>query len=132
MIKLGSVFSFEWRVCYADTDAGGVVYHTRYLEFAERARSAMLVELGLSNHILLEQDIVFTVKKVEIVYNKPAKLDDIVSIITTVEQVKGASLLLQQHITCKNAANTLLCEMHVLLACVDRHGKVRRLPKNAV
>ena len=41
-------FQAHFSICYADTDAGGVVYHSRYIDMAERARMEMLHELGIS------------------------------------------------------------------------------------
>ena len=71
-------FTFPVRVYYEDTDAGGVVYHARYLHFFERARTEYLRTLNFSQQSLLqEQQLAFVVKTMSIDYCIPAKLDDI-------------------------------------------------------
>ena len=113
---------FEWNniVDFADTDAGGVVYYARYLEWAERARASLLRESNLSNQQLWQEGIVFVITRVEIDYKKPARLDDQIVLKTTVRQIKGARLILDQNIHYKDN-NTLLCSCFVILACIDRH-----------
>ena len=71
--------SFVWpiRVYWEDTDAGGVVYHARYLHFLERARSEWFRSLGIAQQHLREVDgIVFVVHRMQLAFNAPARLDD--------------------------------------------------------
>ena len=114
---------FEWNniVDFADTDAGGVVYYARYLDWAERARASLLRECGLSNRHLWQEGIVFVVTRVEIDYKKPARLDDQIRLETTVAQMKGVRLIFNQNIYHKQD-HTLLCSCVVTLACID-HNK---------
>lgn len=73
---LGNCFSFPVRVYYEDTDAGGVVYHARYLHFFERARTEYLRILNFTQQTLLEeQQLAFVVKSLAIDYCVAAKLD---------------------------------------------------------
>ncbi|MEX3628158.1 MAG: thioesterase family protein [Burkholderia sp.] len=61
---------------YADTDAGGIVYHARYIEMAERARNRLMYAAGYSFARLAEEGVLFIVRRVEAVYHAPAWLED--------------------------------------------------------
>lgn len=84
------------RIYYQDTDAGGIVYHSNYLDFAERARSEMMYEMGISNKILLERGIAFVIRHAELEYLMPARLEDELTLITQVDDIKNASMRLTQ------------------------------------
>ncbi|ARU64259.1 tol-pal system-associated acyl-CoA thioesterase [Histophilus somni] len=91
------VFKLPVRVYYEDTDAGGVVYHARYLHFFERARTEYLRTLNFSQQNLLnERKVAFVVKSIRIDYCVPAKLDDLLIVETYVVAIKGASIVFSQ------------------------------------
>lgn len=93
---LDNGFSFPVRVYYEDTDAGGVVYHARYLHFFERARTEYLRTLNFTQQTLLEeQQLAFVVKTLAIDYCVAAKLDDLLMVETEVSEVKGATILFE-------------------------------------
>ncbi|AZI14904.1 tol-pal system-associated acyl-CoA thioesterase [Avibacterium paragallinarum] len=105
------------RVYYEDTDAGGVVYHARYLHFFERARTEYLRQLGFSQqHLLNERNYAFVVKTMQIDYRLAAKLDDLLMVETTVSGIKGATILFSQQI---KRDNVVICTAEVKVACVD-------------
>ncbi|OOF69424.1 tol-pal system-associated acyl-CoA thioesterase [Rodentibacter caecimuris] len=104
------------RVYYEDTDAGGVVYHARYLHFFERARTEYLRTLNFSQQMLLERKIAFVVKSMGIDYLYPAKLDDYLIVNTKVTAVKGASIFFEQTL---NRDSLILSKATVKVACVD-------------
>ncbi|OBW95994.1 hypothetical protein QV08_02245 [Gallibacterium salpingitidis] len=107
---------FPVRVYYEDTDAGGVVYHARYLHFFERARTEFLREKGASqNELIQQQDIAFVVKQMEIDFRYPARLDDLLTVETTLVEVKNASLIFTQKLT---KGDQLYCSAKVSIACV--------------
>jgi acyl-CoA thioester hydrolase len=83
------------RVYYEDTDCGGVVYHSNYLNFCERARSELFFQKGLSPH---KDDEFFVVKKIEANYIKPARFADVLDIKTELIGVKNTSLIMEQNI----------------------------------
>ena len=83
------------RVYYQDTDAGGIVYHSKYLDFAERARSEWLVEMGFSNKALIEKGVAFVLRNASVQYKAPARLDDVIEVQTKVKEIKNASLLIE-------------------------------------
>jgi acyl-CoA thioester hydrolase len=117
---------FALRVYYEDTDAGGVVYYANYLRFAERARTEMLRQAGIGQQALLEGDgLGFTVRRCAIEYLKPARLDDLLDVLTQVVEARGARLRLAQ--TVRRASDDL-ARLDVEIACVDRAGRPRRLP----
>ncbi len=83
------------RVYYEDTDLGGIVYHTNYLKFCERARSELFFEKGL---VPIENDSSFVVTKMDIDFLGSAKLANILEITTQVVQSKKLSITLLQEI----------------------------------
>ena len=85
----------EIRVYYEDTDVGGVVYHSNYINFCERARSELFFQKGLSPH---KENEFFVVKNLEANYMKPAVFADILNIKTKLTEIKKASLSMEQSI----------------------------------
>ena len=90
--------TFDLRIYYEDTDAGGIVYHANYLRFAERARTEFLHKIGLSNQKMLAEDTGIVVSHVEIDYKQPALLEDKLTVETSVIKMGAATMLLQQDI----------------------------------
>ena len=118
------------RVYYADTDFSGVVYHARYLEFLERGRSDFL-RLADVHHTELAQGkhgetLVWVVKRMEIDFRAPARIDDILVIDTRVAEVSGARIRMAQQIT---RGSDLLIEARVEAALINGEGRPRRFPK---
>lgn len=117
---------FPVTVYYEDTDAGGVVYHANYLKYAERGRSEYLRHLDLSNtKILAETGILFVVRRIEADYLKPARLDDMVTVHSAFRSVKNTSFVMEQKV---RRGDETLCDVTVVLACVDIAGKPVRMP----
>ena len=86
---------FDWpvQIYWEDTDAGGVVYHSQYLNFMERARTEFLRSLGLMQTLLRDEfGILFVVRDIQIRFKKPAKFDDALNVNTALIKV-GRSLL---------------------------------------
>lgn len=110
------ILRYSIRVYYENTDAGGVVYHAQYLNFFERARTEALRQLGFSQQTLLQQDIAFVVKKIEIEYQAPARLDDSLLIETEVIELKKASIVFWQRLY---RDDRCLCEAKVQVVSVD-------------
>ena len=119
--------SLDIRIYYEDTDAGGVVYHANYLNFAERGRTEWLRALGHQNSDLRgEYGVIFVVKHVDIDYIKPAFLDDQLKLVTQVKTIKNSSLIMKQ---CVIRNGEKLTDMDVVLVCVDiKTLKPVRLP----
>lgn len=109
--------SFRYRVYWEDTDAGGVVYHARYLQFLERARSDWLASLGVSQtELRRERGLVFAVTHMEIDFRKPARLEDELAVSVRVQSVGRARMDFTQQI---RRGDDLLIEASVRAACLD-------------
>ena len=115
------------RVYYEDTDAAGVVYHSNYLNFLERARTEYFRERGFGVADLAAEGYVFPVIRAEIDFRAPARHDDLLQIATDVQQVNAASLILKQKII-RAADGRLLVEGVITLACIGPHHTARRIP----
>ena len=114
------------RVYYEDTDAAGIVYYANYLKYAERARTEMLRDLGTENARLMETEgLAFAVRRCEVDFFKPARLDDLLSVETRLIDVGGASLVADQRVKRDNAE---LVRMELKLACMSLDGRPARLP----
>ncbi len=111
---------FPVRVYYEDTDAGGIVYHTAYLRFAERARTELLRELGYSN-----RGIAFAVVDCALRYHRPARLDDALEVRTRPTGVGGATLSLAQSIW---RDDELLVAIRIRIARLGDNSRPGRLP----
>jgi acyl-CoA thioester hydrolase len=108
------------RVYYEDTDAGGIVYHANYLRFAERARTEALRDLGVPHAALLRNfNLMFVVRRVEVDYLRPARVDDSLVVETEVLAVAGASAFLRQ--TVQGPEGTC-ARMEIRLACIAPGG----------
>ena len=119
------------RVYYEDTDFSGVVYHASYLRFMERGRTNFLRLLGADHRALFEDaeqqapGFAFVVRTMHIDYLKPAKMDDVLDIVTLPYEVKGASITLQQEV---RRGDELLVAAKVRVAFVSG-GRARPIPK---
>jgi len=120
--------STSFRVYYEDTDAGGIVYHSNYLKFAERGRCEMLRSFDLECSSIEEKlGMMFVLKHADIEYIKPAMLDDLLEVQTMVSSMRNTSFQMRQ-IVHKNGAE--ICSMLITLVCVDTKTiKPVRLPE---
>ena len=92
---------FDWpvQVYWEDTDAGGVVYHSQYLNFMERARTEFLRSLGLMQTALRDDlGVLFVVRDIQIRFKKPAKFDDALNVNTQLLKVGRSLLEFEQNI----------------------------------
>jgi acyl-CoA thioester hydrolase len=122
----GLTHAMPLRVYYEDTDAAGIVYYANYLKFAERGRTELMRELGFAHStIAAETGIVFTVRRLAADYRRPARLDDVLSVETRIAEIGAATMLLDQRV-CRDGA--VLAALDVLVACVGRDGRPRRIP----
>ena len=110
-------YDYPVRIYYEDTDAGGIVYHTNYLKFCERARTEWLRELNANQSFFLEQNIGLVVRRVEMDNTASAKLDDLLTVTSWISEFKRASLVFTQQISDEN--NKLICSVVVRIACVN-------------
>src|SRR5690606_22462852 len=115
---------------YADTDFSGVVYHARYLEFFERGRSDFLRLAGVHHTELADgrhgEKLVWVVRRMEIDFKIPAKIDDVLSVETRTESVSGARIIMTQAL---KRGDDLLVAAKVEAAIISESGRPRRFPK---
>jgi acyl-CoA thioester hydrolase len=101
---------FIWpvRVYYEDTDSGGVVYHSNYLNFMERARTEWLRSMKLEqDDIINELGIIFVVRSLSIDYLKPALFNDALLVKSSVQKLAKASIIFEQVIVRENDGQVL-------------------------
>jgi acyl-CoA thioester hydrolase len=119
------------RVYYEDTDFSGVVYHASYLRFMERGRTNHLRLIGADHGALFKAaqseapGLAFVVRSMQIEFLKPARMDDVLEVETTPQEVKGASIVLRQRVL---RGDETLVEARVRVACVSG-GRARPIPK---
>ncbi|MCK9190254.1 MAG: YbgC/FadM family acyl-CoA thioesterase [Sphaerochaetaceae bacterium] len=118
-----SEFKFDVRVYFSDTDCEGIVYHGKYLDFAEHARSEMIKEV-VDQVDLLNNHIGFVVKEINIVYNKPGFLNDDLVVKTKLISSKKFSVTLSQIVY---RGEEELCDLTVKIGCINLDSK-RILP----
>lgn len=110
------------RVYYEDTDVGGVVYHSNYLNFCERARSQLFFDAGRSP--ILDSGH-FVAKHIDADYLKSAKFGDVIDVKTTLVALKNASFSLLQEIF---RGEEKLFEMTIVLVYIDFEGSMSKIP----
>lgn len=110
--------TFVWpiRVYYEDTDAGGVVYHSNYINFLERARTEWLRFFGLEQDALMEQGVVLVVSDIQVKYLRAARFNQLLHVHTRVLQHKGASVVMEQKIVDNDQ---LIVQAKVVVATVN-------------
>jgi acyl-CoA thioester hydrolase len=131
---MSNSFEYRLRVYYQDTDAGGIVYHANYLNFAERGRTEALREMGIPHAEMVRQHgTLFVVRRVNMDYQRPARLDDELRVVTRIIKVGGASATLCQKIFRVSEPmprdSESLVVLEVGLACARLDGKAVRMPE---
>jgi acyl-CoA thioester hydrolase len=122
----GNAHHFRARVYFEDTDLSGIVYHANYLRYMERARSDMLRLAGIDQRAAMESgEGAWAVTDLTIKYRRPAKLDDDLLVVSTVEAVRGASVVIAQRILRGQAE---LTSGRVTAAFLSPEGRPRRQP----
>ena len=115
------------RIYYEDTDAGGIVYHSRYLNFAERGRVEFFRKLNLDQLFIKNYyNILFVVKSLKIDYINYCSLDDKINIVTKIMEINQAKIIFSHafYKKKKSIANIL-----VKVCSIKTSGKVARMPK---
>jgi acyl-CoA thioester hydrolase len=115
----------EVRVYYEDTDFSGAVYHAAYLHFFERGRTEFLRAEGVHHSELARDNIAFAVRSMTIDFPRAAHIDDLLVVETTVAELSGVRLVLDQAIS---RGDEVIATARVVVVAV-RDGKATRLPK---
>lgn len=119
---------FQYRVYYEHTDAGGVVYHSRYLNFFERARSDWLRDKNIiQSELQSEYDLVYVIRNAELKFVSPARMDDVLTVSCSVKKIKKASVDFYQEMY--NQDNKLLATAVIKAALLSASSfKVKPMP----
>lgn len=117
----------EIRIYYHHTDAGGVVYYAKYLEFLEEARTEFFSDRGISVKELTKQGILFVVARQEIDYKAPAFYGDILRIDSRITENGRVKLEFTYEI--KNQNNQIVSIAKTVLVCVDKDLKPMSIPE---
>jgi acyl-CoA thioester hydrolase len=116
----GTEIGYTWqiRVYYEDTDAGGIVFYANYLKFFERARTEWLRACGIDQRRLAdEMGAIFIVRSTALDYRAPARLDDVIKIVSRIERLGRASVDFAQEAW---RDGTLLATGAIRIGCVER------------
>ena len=120
------------RVYYEDTDFSGIVYHANYLRFMERGRTNHLRLMGAEQHALFEQaqeetpGFAFVVRSMQLDFLRPARMDDVLDVVTWPVAVKGASITLAQEV---RRGDEVLVKAEVRVAFISE-GRAKPIPKS--
>jgi acyl-CoA thioester hydrolase len=110
--------TYHYRVYYEHTDSGGVVYHSRYLNFFERARTDWLRDKDISqSHLQRSENIVYAVTAADIKFKKPARMDDTLTVSCQMTKIKNASIEFYQEMY--NQDKMLLATVIIKAACLQ-------------
>ena len=123
----GPQHRFALTVYFEDTDTAGIVYYANYLKYIERARSDMLRAAGIDQRAAMEaNEGVYAVAEVNIRYLRPARLGDDLLVVSTVETVRAASVLIHQRVM---RGAELLADARVTAAFLSSDDRPKRQPK---
>ena len=123
--------TMQIRVYYEDTDFSGIVYHASYLRFMERGRTNHLRLMGAEQHALFAEaqtetpSFAFVVRSMQIDFFKPARMDDVLEVVTWPVAVKGASIVMGQEV---RRGDALLVKAEVRVAFISE-GRAQPIPK---
>ncbi len=118
------VHKFPFSIAYADTDAGGIVYHARYVEIAERARMKWMMDTTPQNG-----DVGFVIKELNVKYIKPLRLADDIVVETRLVKLGAASLQVEQKFVKDNEIYAIL---HGTAAYIGADLKPKRIPDEII
>lgn len=118
------------RVYWEDTDAGGIVYHAGHVRFFERGRTEFLRALGINQSASADRSapdaLLFTVRRLEVEYLRPAVLDDLLTVETAVREAGAVRLVLDQRLT---RGGETIAEAVVTVVAIGGTGRPRRIPE---
>ncbi len=125
----GEIHMLPVRVYHEDTDFTGLVYHANYLKFCERGRSDFVRLSGISQTDLFDGDgdkepAAFVVRHMDVDYLKPARMNDVLEVATSVAELGGATMTLLQEV---RRDGVVLCRVLVKIVLVSQSGKVMRM-----
>ena len=124
---VGRIHHWPIRIYYEDTDSGGVVYHSNYLKFMERARTEWLRDFEIDQKALKDNlNLMFVVHEIDIKFTRPAVFNDEIEVQTKLEKLGSVKIELEQKIF---RSSEILIESRVVVASVNSMSmKPMRIP----
>lgn len=119
--------SISIRVRYCETDAMGFLHHSQFLNYFEQGRTELLRAQGGCYREIEEGGLFLVVVRLQVTYHLPARYDDVLTLVTKVDRVSAAKIEHSYRLLC---GDRLLTSATSTLACVDRQGRVQRLPES--
>ena len=126
-----SIHIYPLKVQYEDTDLAGIVFHPRFINFAERGRSAMIRRAGIDQNAMRDDGMVFAIRRIGIDYRAPARLGDALMVRTSLRVMRGAVMELDQIVLKQNPsgqADTVMAELTVEVLVMALSGRPMRIP----
>lgn len=124
-----SLFEYPIRVYYEDTDCTGIVYHTNYLKFMERARSEWLAGLKVNEAHLFMEEKAFAIRELQVAFKIPARLNDPLIVQVYLKKIKRASIVFYHEIV-HALSRKLYCTATVEVVCINNKIKPCPLPND--
>lgn len=127
------IFRVRYRVIYGDTDSGGMMYYANYLRLAERGRTEMMRSLAVPYSEMEQQGIILPVTECYLRYKAPARYDDLLTVATSLAEVKFVSCRFHFTITRREEERDrerLLVKGFTRHACINQQGKLMPFPDN--
>jgi acyl-CoA thioester hydrolase len=115
----------EIRVRYQETDGQGRLHHANYFTYFEMGRTELLRASGIAYRQIEEEGRLLVVSEISCKYLQPANYDDVLRLRTSIVQTRAASVIHEYQIF---RGDTLLAKGRSVLACIDREGRLQRLP----
>ena len=115
------------RVRYSETDAMGYLHHSKYAVFFEEGRTELFRSQGGSYRRMEELGLFFVVSRLDIRFRKPARYDEVLTVVTTLEKAGAVKLVHNYEL---RKGDELLAEATSILACVNQEGQITPIPDN--
>ncbi len=123
------MFSINRRVCFADTDAGGITYHSKYLDFCEQARLEFLIERGITQKKLwADYNMMLVLRSCNIEYIRPTHAEDLLTVTIESLNIKEPIIYIKQNIYLDNKITTK-CNLELVAVEFGTMKLIRRINK---
>jgi len=129
---MATTFAWPVRVFYEDTDAIGIVYHSNYLNYMERARSAWIWDMGFDFADLAKEGIIFVVKHIDIDFKSAATLKEALVATAQLHHVGKTSITLYQTVQSKHDPSIIYAQAHIKIVTINRDHRPTAFPEKII
>lgn len=120
---------YAMRIHIEDTDFVGIVYHSNYLNFMERARSEWVEEMGFGMTWQREHQLYFPMHSMKIDFLIPGRVHEKIEVVSKIIAIGRASFTFFQYLRFSLSPDKILCKADVKIACVNENMRPRALPE---